>query len=146
MYKYSNSQGLAQRLANGNTLVLFGSDIDPATLRAKSPQTFTLVEADASPEGRPVAVLDMNIPGDPILYRVLPVNTLLGESTVRVPGDANGDGIVDCEDVAIVNAAFGTKAGDRRFDARADLNGDAFVDIRDLSLVARNLHPGARCQ
>ena len=145
VYKYSNSQGIAHRLANGNTLVLFGSDIDPATLRARNPQTFTLVEADASPEGKPVAVLDMTIPGEPIVYRVLPVNTLFGESLVRVPGDVNGDGMVDCEDVAIVRAAFGTKEGDSGFDSRADLNGDGVVDVRDLALVARNLPGGTRC-
>ena len=82
-YKYSNSQGAAIRLQNGNTLVLFGSDIDPATLVARNPQTFTLVEADVTPEAEAVAVLDMKLPGEPIVYRVLPVETLFGESSVR---------------------------------------------------------------
>ena len=84
-YKYSNSQGEAIRLENGNTLVLFGSDIDPATLAARSPQTFTLVEADANPEAGASAVLDMQIPGAPIVYRATPVNTLFGEATCTPP-------------------------------------------------------------
>ena len=84
-YKYSNSQGEAIRLENGNTLVLFGSDTNPATLTARSPQTFTLVEADANPEAGPSAVLDMQIPGAPIVYRAIPVNTLFGEATCTPP-------------------------------------------------------------
>ncbi len=84
-YKYSNSQGEAIRLENGNTLVLFGSDINPATLAARSPQTFTLVEADANPEAGASAVLDMQIPGAPIVYRAIPVNTLFGEATCTPP-------------------------------------------------------------
>ena len=84
-YKYSNSQGEAIRLENGNTLVLFGSDINPATLTARSPQTFTLVEADANPEAGASAVLDMQIPGAPIVYRATPVNTLFGEVTCTPP-------------------------------------------------------------
>jgi hypothetical protein len=78
--KYADKVGSAQRLANGNTLVLFGADIDPATLLVKDPQTFALVEADASPEGAALAVLDMQIQGNFPIYRVLPVQTLFGET------------------------------------------------------------------
>jgi hypothetical protein len=83
VYKYADKVGTAQRLDNGNTLVLFGADIDPATLKAKSPQTFTLVEADTSPEAGAVAVLNLQVPGNPPVYRALPVNTLFGEVTGR---------------------------------------------------------------
>lgn len=81
-YKYADKVGSAQRLENGNTLVLYGADFDPTTLKAKNPQTFTLVEADANPEAGAVAVLDMLVPGNSPVYRALPVNTLFGE----VPG------------------------------------------------------------
>lgn len=84
-YKYSNSQREAIRPENGNTLVLFGSDINAATLTARSPQTFTLVEADADPEAGASAVLDMQIPGAPIVYRAILVNTLFGETTCTPP-------------------------------------------------------------
>jgi hypothetical protein len=80
VYKYADRVGVAQRLRNGNTIVWFGADIDPTTLMVKSPQTQTLVEADASPEAAAVAVLDMQIPpGNVIVYRALPVETLFGE-------------------------------------------------------------------
>jgi hypothetical protein len=50
VYKYSDRVGAAQRLENGNTIVWFGADIDPTTLKPKNPQTYTLVEADTNPE------------------------------------------------------------------------------------------------
>jgi hypothetical protein len=77
VYKYADKVGTAQRLENGNTLVLFGADINPTTLAAKTPQTFTLVEADASPEAGALAVLD--IQGTGVIYRALPVKTIFGE-------------------------------------------------------------------
>ncbi len=87
VYKYADRVGTAQRLENGNTLVLFGADIDPTTLGMKNPETFTLVEADASPEAGAVAVLNVQIPpGNGVVYRALPVETLFGE--VAASGNA----------------------------------------------------------
>jgi hypothetical protein len=79
-YKYADKVGSAQRLENGNTLVLFGADIDLQTLLPMVPQTLTLVEADANPEAGPIAILDIQIPGNFPIYRALPVDTLFGES------------------------------------------------------------------
>ena len=45
-----------------------------------------------------------------------------------IPGDANGDGVVDVADLRGVAAALGTSNA-------ADLNGDGLVDIWDLALV-----------
>lgn len=81
-YKYADKVGAAHRLDNGNTLVLFGADTDPATLAGRNPQTFTLVEADANPQAGALAVLDIQIPGNGPIYRVFPEETLFGE----VPG------------------------------------------------------------
>jgi hypothetical protein len=78
-YKYADKVGSAQRLENGNTLVLFGADTDPGSLLQKNPQTFTLIEADANPDAAAVAVLDFRIPNSFPVYRALPVKTLFGE-------------------------------------------------------------------
>jgi hypothetical protein len=78
-YKYADKVGTAQRLENGNTIVLYGADIDPVTLAAKNPQTFTLVEADSKAEAGAVAVLDFQMPGANPVYRALPVDSLFGE-------------------------------------------------------------------
>ena len=61
---------------NGNTIVWYGADTDPVTLQQKTPATFTLVEADASPEAKALAVLNTSNSG---AYRALPVDTLFGE-------------------------------------------------------------------
>jgi arylsulfotransferase ASST len=79
VYKYADKVGTAERLDNGNTIILFGADIEPASLQPKNPQTFTLVEADSSPQAAAVAVLDFQMPGATPVYRALPVNTLFGE-------------------------------------------------------------------
>ena len=47
---------------------------------------------------------------------------------VGVPGD---DGKVDCSDLDIVRAAFGTRQGQPTFDPRADMNHDGIIDVRD---------------
>jgi hypothetical protein len=79
IYKYADKVGTAQRLENGNTIVWYGADTDPVTLSQNTPATFTLVEADATPEAKALAVLDVQIPGNSGVYRALPVNTLFGE-------------------------------------------------------------------
>jgi PKD repeat protein len=55
-----------------------------------------------------------------------------------LPGDINGDGIVDYLDINIVCRAFGSYPGHPKWDPRADLNGDEFVDYLDINICARN--------
>lgn len=55
----------------------------------------------------------------------------------HVPGDANGDGVVDGKDVAIVSKAYNTHPGDPAWDPRADLNGDLVVDGKDIAIVSK---------
>lgn len=66
-------------------------------------------------------------------------------AVVVIPGDLNGDGRVDCNDLGIVKASFGKRSGQSGFDPRADVNGDGVVDVRDLATVARNLPAGTKC-
>jgi Concanavalin A-like lectin/glucanases superfamily/Dockerin type I domain len=62
-----------------------------------------------------------------------------------MPGDRNGDGVVNCADIAIVKASFGKKIGDPGFDPRADANVDGTVNVFDLAIVARALPAGTNC-
>jgi hypothetical protein len=66
-------------------------------------------------------------------------------TTAAMPGDRNGDGKVDCADLRIEKAAFGTRRGQPGFDPPADVNGDGVVDILDLAVVARALPIGTNC-
>jgi hypothetical protein len=63
----------------------------------------------------------------------------------QMPGDVNGDGKIDCADIAIVKASFGKRTGQSGFDPRADVNGDGVVDVRDLAIVSQKLIPGTSC-
>jgi len=62
-----------------------------------------------------------------------------------VAGDVNGDGVVNCADLAIVKAAFGKRLGQPGYDARADVNHDGVVNVVDLATVARQLPAGTTC-
>jgi hypothetical protein len=59
--------------------------------------------------------------------------------TLRLVGDVDGNGVVDCTDLNIVKASLGNRVGDVGFDPRADLNGDGVVDARDLALVQKRV-------
>jgi hypothetical protein len=65
--------------------------------------------------------------------------------TLRLAGDVNADGVVNCADLALVRASFGKRTGQAGFDARADVNGDGVVDLRDLTLVSQRLPAGVSC-
>lgn len=69
----------------------------------------------------------------------------VASSTPTVPGDVNGDGVVNCADVAAIRAALGAKPGDPRFSARLDVVVDNVIDVRDLQFVAQRLAAGTVC-
>jgi hypothetical protein len=50
-----------------------------------------------------------------------------------VPGDLNGDGIVNGADITIILSCWGTNCG--------DLNGDSTTDGQDMTVVLSNWTP-----
>lgn len=62
------------------------------------------------------------------------------------PGDVNNDGLVDCNDIVIVRAAFGKRTAQPGFDSRADVVVDGVIDIRDLTFVSQRLLAGTTCK
>lgn len=57
---------------------------------------------------------------------------------LRIPGDVNGDGVVDIVDLAAVAWSFGTEPDDPNWNPDADLNNDNLIDIDDLIIVGLN--------
>jgi hypothetical protein len=64
----------------------------------------------------------------------------MGSLSPVTPGDINGDGDVDRDDVAIVATNFGLTAASA---AQGDLSGDMKVGLADLARVQMNLDPAA---
>jgi hypothetical protein len=63
----------------------------------------------------------------------------------QMPGDVNGDGKINCADIALVKAAFGTRAGHPGFNPSADVNQDGVVNVLDLAIISQKLAPGTKC-
>ena len=55
-----------------------------------------------------------------------------------VPGDINGDGVVDISDAILASHAFGSSTGNPDYNPAADLNSDGNIDIFDMLMLARN--------
>lgn len=52
---------------------------------------------------------------------------------VACPGDLNGDGVRDLNDLTALLSAFGTTSGDPGYNAAADLDSSGSVDLNDLT-------------
>ncbi|RLI39315.1 hypothetical protein DRO69_14425, partial [Candidatus Bathyarchaeota archaeon] len=57
---------------------------------------------------------------------------------VGIPGDINGDGVVNYLDAILLGAAFGSKPGDPRWNPNADINGDETVNYLDAIILGAN--------
>lgn len=55
---------------------------------------------------------------------------------IGVPGDVNGDGLVNMVDLLLLASAFGSHTGDPNYSPAADLTGDGAVDVIDLLTLA----------
>ncbi|WP_442497312.1 dockerin type I domain-containing protein [Methylobacter sp. sgz302048] len=78
--------------------------------------TFTVIQAD-NPKAINYAVVKSNV-----------VNPIL-------PGDTNRDGVVNCDDFALVKISLGSRVGDAAFNPAVDMNSDGLVDEQDLAAI-----------
>jgi len=61
-----------------------------------------------------------------------------GWVVVTIPGDINGDKVVDSTDQGILGIAWGSIIGEPNYIPEADLNGDGVVDSVDLGILGVN--------
>ncbi len=59
---------------------------------------------------------------------------------VTVPGDLNGDGIVDIYDAITLAGGFNTNPGNSHWNANADINSDNAIDIYDAIILANHFN------
>jgi peptidoglycan/xylan/chitin deacetylase (PgdA/CDA1 family) len=81
---------------------------------------------------------------DTIYYYQITSTDLTGNSSTYVgsfntnpqnPGDINGDGVVNLNDLSILSSNWGSESATR---AQGDLNGDGKVNLNDLSILSDN--------
>jgi len=58
-----------------------------------------------------------------------------GRILVTIPGDINGDRLVNAEDAVKLGAAFGSNSSDPSYDPDADINGDGWVNGKDATIL-----------
>jgi len=98
----------------------------PAASRVEGGRAFALYRIDTAG----TQVLSVNAAGG-----------TAGRYSVRflVAGDANADGRVDGTDAGLLEAAFGTQAGDSAYRAGADFDADGRIDATDTALLFASL-------
>jgi len=109
--------------ADGTAVTLPGNSTGIAYAVAGETQTLTSNAQD-------------NVPGN----NVQAAGTLTAKT---LPGDITGNGLVDIYDAIQLANAFGSKSGDKKYNADADLNSpkpDGFVDIYDAIILAGNFN------
>lgn len=104
------------------------------------PSVLSITTSPATPPGSYTLVIN-GISADSVRS-----HTAMVPLVVRgTPGDANGDGVVNCGDVTAVRAAYGKSVSQAGYNPSADFNGDGLVNIQDLQFVVQHLPAGTSC-
>jgi subtilisin family serine protease len=61
-------------------------------------------------------------------------NITVGTVTVTIPGDVNGDFIVNLFDVVKISFIYGSELGDPQFRSNSDIDGDGVITIFDVTI------------
>ncbi len=57
---------------------------------------------------------------------------------LTIPGDIDGNNLVDMRDIGLAARAFGATPSDPRWTPNPDINSDNRIDMRDIAIAARN--------
>ena len=92
----------------------------------------------------PSGVYEIGIKGSKWLQTVLSNVTVSSNTTgvnaTLIPGDINGDNVINLQDLDLLIAAFGSVAGSSNWNANADLDCNGVVDLRDYFLLLSNFN------
>lgn len=116
-------------LASGASTLVTVVLSPPSSAPIGSVDTLTFSAASASnADSRNFAVLSSTVIAKPLI------------------GDVNRDGLVNCDDLGLVRASFGQRAGMSAFNPTVDLDNNGVIDVRDLALISRQLPAGTTCK
>lgn len=77
--------------------------------------------------------LDVSDDGNTVLVRGRGRDLVITLGRPTIPGDANGDGVVNLDDLNLLLSSFGLDASD------GDLNGDGVINLDDLNILLQHL-------
>lgn len=66
-------------------------------------------------------------------------NTVDMGSITLIPGDVNGDNVIDSSDLELVNGLIGKRYGEDGYLINADINADKVINAADAALVSANM-------
>ena len=134
--KELDSTGGAIRLA----LARQGASQAPA-----APGSFMVVRFRVRPDVQPgtyqIGVKTLDLSDERFLALMVspPAPTTLRlEALEALPGDTNGDNMVDHRDLAMLGASYGKNRDEPGFSRNVDFNQDGFIDYRDLAILGAN--------
>ena len=124
--------------ANAATVNLTGVSavLPTGTAISLSAPAATSTNSIASPTAIAPVTFAISGLGTTFTHTFPPYSITVLKFTVPIPGDANGDGIVDFKDLLILARYYGQQSGATY--AQGDFDGDGKVDFNDLVILARN--------
>jgi trimeric autotransporter adhesin len=145
----TSTQTVTWNVANTNVAPVSAANVK-ISLSVDSGLTYPITLAASAVNAGSQAVVLPNINTNKARVKVEAIGNVFfdvsnADFTIRLTGDVNADGVVDCVDLNIVKASFGKRVGDPGFDPRADINGDGVVNIRDLLYVSQRVTSSTRC-
>lgn len=145
----TSTQTVSWAVANTNVAPVSTANVK-ITLSVDGGVTFPYTLAASTANNGSKAVVLPNLNSSTARVKVEAVGNVFfdvsnADFTIRLTGDVNGSGTVDCADLAIVRASMGKSTGQPGFDARADVNNDGVVNVRDLAYVSQRVAVGTSC-
>jgi hypothetical protein len=145
----SGNQTVTWSVANTNAAPVSTANVK-ISLSTDSGETFPTVLAASVPNSGSAVVTLPAVSTTKARIKVEAIGNVFfdvsnADFSIKLAGDVNGDGAVNCADVAVVKASMGKRTGQAGFDARADVDGNGAVDIRDLAFVTQRLPAGTSC-
>ncbi len=145
----ASMQTVTWAVANTNAAPVNAANVK-ISLSTDGGSTYPVVLAASTPNDGSQAVMLPNTATSMARVKVEAVGNVFfdisnANFTIRLTGDADGDGAVTCADLSFVRLSVGKVPGDLGYDARADVDGNGRVDVRDVAYVSQRIAAGTIC-